>query len=91
MAVKFKDSEILELAISREIAANYLFLELAKQSEDKKLRKMFKKLAAEEMAHKEKLEFEAARSMIMMSPISENFEAEMLDVKGGVKLRRAAV
>ena len=79
MAVKFKDSEILEFAISREIAANYLFLELAKQTEDKKLEKMFKKLAAEEMEHKEKLEFEAARSMVMMSPISETFEAEMLD------------
>ena len=79
MAVKFKDSEILEFAISREIAANYLFLELAKQTEDKKLEKMFKKLAAEEMEHKEKLEFEAARNMIMMSPISETFEAEMLD------------
>lgn len=79
MAVNFKDSEILEFAISREIAANYLFLELAKQTEDKGLRKMFKKLAAEEMEHKKKLEFEAAKSLIMMSPISENLEAEMLE------------
>ena len=79
MAVKFKDSEILEFAISREIAANYLFLELAKQTEDKKLLKMFKKLAAEEMQHKEKLEFEAAKSRIMLPPFSETFEADMLD------------
>ena len=79
MAVKFKDSEILEFAISREVAANYLFLELAKEAKEPRLRKMFKKLAAEEMEHKKKLEFEAARSMIMMSPISETFEADMLD------------
>ena len=79
MAVNFKDSEILEFAISREIAANYLFLELAKQAEKPGLRKMFEKLAAEEMQHKAKLELEAAKSGIMMSQISETFEADMLD------------
>ena len=36
-------------------------------------------LAAEEMEHKAKLEFEVAKSEVMMLPISENFEAGMLD------------
>ena len=79
MAVTFKDSEILEFAISRELSANYLFLELARLAKKSSLRKLFKKLAAEELDHKIKLEFEAARSRIMLSPISETSEAYMLD------------
>jgi len=79
MAVKFKDSEILEFAISRELAANYLFLELARLTKDASLQKLFKELAVEEMQHKAKLEFEAARSRAMMSPISETLESDMLE------------
>jgi rubrerythrin len=50
--------EVLEFAIERELEANQFYLTLAKQMNKPLVKKMFEELAAEELEHKAKLEFE---------------------------------
>ncbi|MHC4396372.1 MAG: ferritin family protein [Planctomycetota bacterium] len=48
--------EVLEFAIDREIAANRLYMDLAICTENSNMKKMFEKLAKEELGHKAKIE-----------------------------------
>jgi len=58
MAEVGPDTEVFELAISREVEAYYFFLTLANRVKSPKMRKVFEELAEEELGHKEKLELE---------------------------------
>ena len=55
-------SEILELAIDREIDANQFYLALADRVDSMEMREVFKELAQEELGHKAKLEFELMKT-----------------------------
>ena len=48
--------EVLEFAIDREIEANQLYMDLAQQTENAAMRKIFENFAKEELGHKAKLE-----------------------------------
>lgn len=48
--------EVLEFAIDREIEANQLYMDLAQQTENITMRKVFEDFAKEELEHKAKLE-----------------------------------
>lgn len=48
--------EVLDFAIEREIEANQLYTDLARQAENATIRKLFESLAKEELGHKAKLE-----------------------------------
>lgn len=56
------DTEILELAISREEDANKFFLIMAARAERPEMRKVFEELADEELEHKARLELEVMKS-----------------------------
>ena len=56
------DDEILELAISREIEAHDLFLELAERVREPQIQSLLRELAQEELEHKHKLELEIIKS-----------------------------
>jgi rubrerythrin len=62
MAEFESDSEILELAISREIDAYKFFMIMASRSLRPELRTVFEELAAEELEHKAKLELEIMKT-----------------------------
>jgi rubrerythrin len=59
---EFIDDEILEMAVAREVDANRFYLALADRSDDSRIKKIFEKLAAEELEHKAKLELEIMKS-----------------------------
>ena len=48
--------EVLEFAIDREIEANQLYMDLAAQSQNVTMRKVFEDFAKEELGHKAKLQ-----------------------------------
>ena len=52
------NNEILEFAIDREIRANRFYLSLAERMADPKMQQLLLALAADEIDHKERLEFE---------------------------------
>ena len=56
------DQEILEFAISREVEAYHFLMALAGRVEDPRMRQVFEDLAAEELEHKAKLEFEILKT-----------------------------
>jgi rubrerythrin len=56
------DREILEFAISREVEAYHFLMALAGRVEDPRMRQVFEDLAAEELEHKAKLEFEILKT-----------------------------
>jgi len=59
---EFIDDEILEMAVAREVDSNRFYLALAERSENRRLRKVFKKLAAEELEHKAIIELEIMKT-----------------------------
>jgi rubrerythrin len=56
------DYEILELAIAREVDANRFYMSLAARTQKPHIRRIFEELAAEELEHKAKLEFELIKT-----------------------------
>jgi rubrerythrin len=56
------DHEILEFAVSREVEAYHFLMALAGRVEDPRMRQVFEDLAAEELEHKAKLEFEILKT-----------------------------
>jgi len=75
------DAEILELAIAREEDANKFFLIMAARVERPEIRKVFEELAAEELEHKAKLEFEMIKSGRVVKA-KEKFELNTEDDSG---------
>ncbi len=65
------DTEILELAIAREVDANRFYLSLAGRITNPEMRKIFEDLAAEELEHKAKLELEVMKEGRVVSPEHE--------------------
>jgi rubrerythrin len=59
---EFIEDEILEMAIAREVDANRFYLALAERVENTGIKRMFQKLAAEELEHKAKLELEIMKT-----------------------------
>ncbi len=59
---EFIDDEILEMAVAREVDANRFYLALAERVENPRIRKVFEKLAAEELEHKAKIELEIMKT-----------------------------
>jgi rubrerythrin len=59
---EFIEDEILEMAVAREVDANRFYLALAERVENPGIKKMFEKLAAEELEHKAKLELEIMKT-----------------------------
>lgn len=61
------DTEILELAIAREVDANRFYLSLAGRITNPEMRKVFEDLAVEELEHKAKLELEVMKEGRVLS------------------------
>lgn len=59
---EFIDDEILEMAVAREVDANRFYLALAARVEKPRIKKIFEKLAAEELEHKAKIELEIMKT-----------------------------
>lgn len=59
---EFIDDEILEMAVAREVDANRFYLALAARVENPRVKKIFEKLAAEELEHKAKIELEIMKT-----------------------------
>lgn len=59
---EFIDDEILEMAVAREVDANRFYLALAARAENPRIKKIFEKLAAEELEHKAKIELEIMKT-----------------------------
>ena len=59
---EFIDDEILEMAVAREVDANRFYLALASRVENTRVKRIFEKLAAEELEHKAKLELEIMKT-----------------------------
>jgi hypothetical protein len=57
-----EDDEILEMAVAREVDAIKFYTMLANTGRYHAIRKLFESLAAEEMEHKAKLEFEIMKT-----------------------------
>ncbi len=60
--VDFIDDEILEMAIAREVDANRFYLALASRVQNRGIKRVFEKLAAEELEHKAALELEIMKT-----------------------------
>lgn len=58
----FIDDEILEMAVAREVDANRFYLALAARVEDPSIKKIFEKLAVEELEHRAKIELEIMKT-----------------------------
>ncbi len=58
----FIDDEILEMAIAREVDANRFYLALASRVQNRGIKRVFEKLAAEELEHKAALELEIMKT-----------------------------
>ncbi len=58
----FIDDEVLEMAAAREVDANHFYLALAARVKNPRIKKIFKKLAAEELEHRAKIELEIMKS-----------------------------
>jgi rubrerythrin len=56
------DNEILEMAVVREVDSNRFYLALAARAEDSHIKKIFEKLAAEELEHKAIIELEIMKT-----------------------------
>ena len=52
------NNEILEFAIDRELKANHFYISFAERVADPRMKELFLALAADELDHKAKLEFE---------------------------------
>jgi rubrerythrin len=59
---EFIDDEILEMAVAREVDANRFYLALAARVENPRIKRIFEKLAAEELEHKAKIELEIMKT-----------------------------
>lgn len=59
---EFIDNEILEMAVAREVDANRFYLALAERVEKPHIKKIFEKLAAEELEHKALIELEIMKA-----------------------------
>jgi rubrerythrin len=59
---EFIDNEILEMAVAREVDANRFYLALAARVEKPRIKKIFEKLAAEELEHKARIELEIMKT-----------------------------
>lgn len=66
------DTEVLELAISREIEARNFYLALAERLDNPGLCKMLEDLAEEEVEHRAKLEMELMKSGIVVDTSSRD-------------------
>jgi len=55
------DTEVFELAISREVEAYHFYMALAERVDSPRMRKVFENLAQEELEHKAKLELEVLK------------------------------
>jgi rubrerythrin len=58
----FIDDEILEMAVAREVDAYRFYLALVERVENRRIRKVFEMLAAEELEHKAKIELEIMKT-----------------------------
>ena len=56
------NDEILEMAVAREVDANRFYLALAAGAKSPAMKRIFKKLAVEELEHKAKLELEIMKT-----------------------------
>ena len=56
------DTEVVELAITREIEAYHFYMALSKRVQSKQMRKVFEDFAQEELEHKQKLELEILKT-----------------------------
>lgn len=61
------DTEVLEIAISREVEARNFYLALAERLDNPELRKMLEELAEEEVEHRAKLEMELMKDGIVVN------------------------
>jgi rubrerythrin len=59
---EFIDDEILEMAAAREMDANRFYIALAARVENTRIKRIFEKLAAEELEHKAKIELEIMKT-----------------------------
>jgi rubrerythrin len=65
------DSEMLDLAIAREMGAYYFYMRLSERQTDTVVADIFKSLADEELEHKAKLEFEIIKRGRVVNEDSE--------------------
>jgi rubrerythrin len=59
---EFIQDEILEMAVAREVDANRFYLTLAERVKKPRIKRIFEKLADEELEHKAKLELEIMKT-----------------------------
>jgi len=78
---EFIDEEVLEMAAARELDANHFYLALAVRVKNPRIKKIFKKLAAEELEHKEKIELEIMKTgrVVKQQHKESDFQNEEID------------
>ena len=70
------NTEVLELAISREEDANHFYLILATKAKDPAMRKVLEGLADEELEHKAALELEMMKQGYVVQPLARENDDE---------------
>jgi rubrerythrin len=78
---EFIDDEILEMAVAREVDANRFYLALGARVGNPRIKKIFEKLAAEELGHKSKLELEIMKTgkVVKQKHTTAGFRSERPD------------
>lgn len=76
-------SEILELAIERELDAYQFYMELAKRAKDKMLQRVFEGLAEVELEHKAKIELEFMKEGNVLVDKKRAEEFDLSEYMGG--------
>jgi rubrerythrin len=66
--------EVLEFAIDREIEANQLYMDLAQQTGNAAMRKVFEDFAREELSHKAKLEAMKKGKAVTLAPVTPDLK-----------------
>lgn len=69
-------NEILEYAISREAESNEFYLNIAKQKKDPAVRKIFNRLANDELVHLARLELELMKEGRVVVEVEKTVEIE---------------
>lgn len=77
-------NEILEFAIGRELKANHFYISLAERMADPSMKELFLALAADELDHKARLEFELIKrgQTVAADGLDEEYDEDELPMIG---------
>lgn len=78
------NNEIIEFAIDRELKANHFYISLAERMADPSMKELFLALAADEIDHKERLEFELIKrgQPVAADDFDEEYDEDELPMIG---------